>query len=99
MLERIARGGTYGVLSSSDFARAMSASRLETVAWVPVFSTGVSARCPKAAVQAVSASAVCDCVHSHALPPTARGETRAPLDDKGRKNGDTSCTRTSYSHS
>src|SRR5712691_3104986 len=55
-------GGTYGVLSSSDFARAMSASRLETVACggagAAAFTTGVSASYPMAAVQTVSTSAV-----------------------------------------
>src|SRR5437870_2830789 len=54
-------GGTYGVLSSSDLARAIRASRLETVAWgggAPVFTAGVSAWYPRAAAQAVSASAV-----------------------------------------
>src|SRR6267378_5997757 len=54
-------GGTYGVLSSSDLARAMRASRLETVACgggAPVFTAGVSAWYPRAAAQAVSASAV-----------------------------------------
>src|SRR5260370_35376065 len=54
-------GGTYGVLSSSDLARAMRASRLETVACgggAPVFTAGVSAWDPRAAPPAVSASAV-----------------------------------------
>src|SRR5258708_12846078 len=54
-------GGTYGVLSSSDLARAMRASRLETVACgggAPVFTAGVSAWDPRAAPQPVSASAV-----------------------------------------
>src|SRR5437773_12004224 len=54
-------GGTYGVLGSSDLARAMRASRLETVACgggAPVFTAGVSAWYPRAAAQAVSASAV-----------------------------------------
>src|SRR5712691_8538151 len=75
-------GGTYGVLSSSNFARTMSASRLETVACggagAAAFTAGVSAWCPKAAVQTtVSASAVAIvCILIPYLP--ARGQPRPP---------------------
>src|SRR5882762_4153295 len=94
-------GGTYGVLSSSDLARAMRAPRLETVACgggAPVFTAGVSAWYPRAAAQAVSASAV-TIVRILICYLLLRGRDLLPLARQRRLNGDSSCTRISYSRS
>src|SRR5216683_34802 len=70
----------YLAVRVTPFGSAMSASRLETVAcggaWAAAFTAGVSAWCPKAAVQTtVSASVVAiACVLIPYLPP--RDETR-----------------------
>src|SRR5947209_18919376 len=77
-------GGTYGVLSSSDFARATSASRLETVACggagAAAFTAGVSTSYPMAAVQTVSASAVAVVrILTLSLPAPGRARRRYAL--------------------